>query len=122
LNNPALDLGPLLDEAADPILVLDPLAGRFVAANAAGCTLLGYTLEELLATPVSRVHPCELQRLEELVSEVLRSGRSSVTMLTCRTRSGDHLPAEMSLSTFEKHGRTYVLALVQDRSEHRARE
>ena len=122
MNEPVFDLDPVLAEAVDPALVLDPLEGRFVAANAAGCALLGYTLDELLATPVSRVHPCELQRLEELVSEVLSTGHCSATMLTCRTRSGDHLPAEMSLSTFETHGRTYVLALVQDRSEHRRRD
>jgi len=120
LSEPAFDLDHLLEEAADPVLVLDPLEGRFVAANAAGCALLGYTFEELLATPVSQVHPCELQRLEELVGEVMITGHRSAIMLTCRTRSGDYLPAEMSLSTFERRGRTYVLALVRDRSEHRA--
>ena len=54
----------LLDQASDAAFVLDPLEDRILAANEAGCALLGYTLEELLETPVSRIHPGELPQLQ----------------------------------------------------------
>ena len=39
---------------------MDPEHNRILAANDAGCALLGYTREELLETPISRIHPAEL--------------------------------------------------------------
>ncbi len=45
------------DQVGDPAFIIDPFGDRILAANRAGCALLGYTREELLATPVSHVHP-----------------------------------------------------------------
>ena len=84
-------------------------------------TLLGYTREELLATPISRIHPAELPSLSELLERVLRDGRASTIKLTCRTKSGTFLPTEISLHKLELDGETRILGLVQDRSEHRQR-
>ena len=109
----------LFEHASDPAFVLDPLDDRFLAANPAGCAVLGYTLEELLVTPVSRIHPGELAQLQDFVGSVLRDGRGSTIKLTCRTSVGEFLPTEMSLWVFANDGRTCVLALVHDRSEHR---
>jgi PAS domain S-box-containing protein len=112
----------LLDQANDAAFILDPLEDRILAANAAGCALLGYTLEELLDTPISRIHPGELPQLRDFVSGVLREGHGSTITLTCRTRSGQYLPTEMTLWAFDGNGpRVCILALIRDRSEHRAR-
>ena len=94
---------------------------RFRAANAAGCDLLGFTRQELLETPVSRIHAGELEQLQAFVGHVLRRGHGSTITLACRARQGDRLPIEMSLSAFESGGRVLVLGLVDDRSEHRVR-
>ena len=111
----------LLDQASDAAFILDPLEDRILAANEAGCAMLGYTLEELLETPVSEIHPGELPQLQDFVGEVLRDGHGSTITLTCRTRSGRYLPTEMTLWAFDGGARVYVLALIRDRSEHRAR-
>ena len=111
----------LLDQASDAAFILDPLEDRILAANEAGCAMLGYTLEELLDTPVSRIHPGELPQLRDFVSGVLREGHGSTIALTCRTRLGQYLPTEMTLWAFGDGPRVYVLALIHDRSEHRAR-
>ena len=116
-----LNLDDVFDSAADPAFVLDPIAGRFVAANRAGCALLGYTHEDLLETPVARIHPGELAQLREFVGTVLTAGHGSTVALTCRTRRGTCLPVELSLAAFEHDGRTLLLGLVHDRSEHRQR-
>lgn len=104
------------DEAA---YVMDPEHSQILAANDAGCALLGYTREELLATPISSIHPAEASDLVELLERVLRDRRASTIKLTCRTKQGMFLPTEISLHAVELDGKTRILGLVQDRSEHR---
>jgi PAS domain S-box-containing protein len=111
----------LFEHADDPVFVLDPFEDRIVAANRAASAMLGYTREELLATPVSHVHPGELPRLRELVERVMKEGQGSTVTLTCRTKPGNFLPAEIAMTAFDGGGRVHILALVQDRSEHRRR-
>ena len=105
----------------EPAYVMDPEHNRILAANDAGCALLGYTREELLETPISRIHPAELAELSELLERVLKHGRASTVKLTCRTKHGAFLPTEISLHALELDGQIRILGLVQDRSEHRQR-
>ena len=109
----------MFEHASEPAYVMDPSQNCIVAANDAGCTLLGYTRDELLATPISRIHPSEAAELSELLERVLREGRGSTIALTCRTKHGTFLPTEISLHALELDGRTRILGLVHDRSEHR---
>jgi chemotaxis family two-component system sensor kinase Cph1 len=109
----------LFESSRDPAYVIDPLDDRIVAANRAGCTMLGYSREELLTTPVSQIHPAELPQLLDFLDQVVRDGRGSSIKLTCRTKGGRFLPTEMSLHAFECDGRLRILGLVQDRSDHR---
>jgi PAS domain S-box-containing protein len=109
----------LFEESTDPAYVVDPLEDRMLAVNRAGCAMLGYTRDELLQLPVSRVHPAELPQFREFLENVLRDGRGSTIKLTCRTKSGTFLPTEMSLVALSSNGRAYILGLVRDRSEHR---
>jgi len=111
----------LFEESSDSAYLMDPIAGRILDANRAGCAMLEYTREELLATPVSEIHPAERAQLREFVDRVLRERRGSTIKLTCRTKSGVYLPTEMTFHAFESDDRLYVLGLVQDRSEHRMR-
>jgi PAS domain S-box-containing protein len=111
----------LFEESPEPAYVIDPTADRILAANAAGCAMLGYTHEELLRTPVSQIHPAELSQMSDFLERVLSEGRASTIKLTCRTKIGAFLPTEMSLHAFENDGRLRILGLVQDRSEHRER-
>ena len=111
--------GTVFEHANEPAYVMDPEHSRILAANDAGCVLLGYTREELLETPISRIHPSELVELSELLERVLRNGRASTIKLTCRTKNGTFLPTEISLHKLEIEGKTRILGLVQDRSEHR---
>jgi PAS domain S-box-containing protein len=114
-------VGTVFECGNEPAYVMDPESDRILAANAAGCALLGYSSEELLETPISRIHPAELAELSELLERVLRDGRASTIKLTCRTKQGMFLPTEISLYALEIDGRLRILGLVQDRSEHRER-
>jgi chemotaxis family two-component system sensor kinase Cph1 len=109
----------VFEHSLDPAYVMDPEHNRILAANDAGCALLGYTRAELLETPISRIHPSELAELSELLERVLKHGRASTIKLTCRTKHGTFLPTEISLHALELGGQIRILGLVQDRSEHR---
>lgn len=109
----------VLEQLADPAYLLDPVEDRFVAANASGCALLGYSLLELRKTPISRIHPGELTQLGDFVERVLREGHGTTSALTCRTRWGGYLPTEIALHAFGHEDHVYLLALIHDRSEHR---
>jgi two-component system, chemotaxis family, sensor kinase Cph1 len=111
----------VFEHSPEPAYVMDPEHNRILAANDAGCSLLGYTREELLETPISRIHPAELAELSELLERVLSHGRASTIKLTCRTKGGTFLPTEISLHALKIDGRLRILGLVQDRSEHRQR-
>jgi chemotaxis family two-component system sensor kinase Cph1 len=111
----------LFEESSDSAYLMDPIAGRILDANRAGCEMLEYTREELLATPVSEIHPSEHAQMREFVDRVLRERRGSTIKLTCRTKTGVYLPTEMTFHAFKSGGCLYVLGLVQDRSEHRRR-
>jgi PAS domain S-box-containing protein len=111
--------GTVFEYSSEPAYVMDPQHSCILAANDAGCELLGYTREELLVTPIARIHPSEMPELSELLERVLRNGRASTIKLTCRTKQGTFLPTEISLHALEIEGRTRILGLVQDRSEHR---
>src|SRR5437763_1709247 len=67
----------LFEASSEPAYIVDPREDRVLAANQAGCAMLGYTHEELLATPVSHIHPAELPQLSEFLDRVLRDGQSS---------------------------------------------
>ena len=113
--------GTCFEHSTEPAYVMDPDHSCVLAANDAGCALLGYTREELLRTPISSIHPAELAQLGELLGQVRRDGRASTIKLTCRTKQGTFLPTEISLHALEIGGRLRILGLVQDRSEHRQR-
>jgi chemotaxis family two-component system sensor kinase Cph1 len=111
----------LFEGTDEPAYLMDPGQGRIIAANDAGCTMLGYTRAELLETPISQIHPAELAELSELLERVLRDQRASTIKLTCRTKQGTFLPTEISLHAVQLGDALRILGLVQDRSEHRHR-
>lgn len=111
--------GQLFEESSDPAFIVDPLGDQILAANRAGCALLGYSREELLATPVSHIHPADLPQLREFFNRVLEHGQGSTIKLTCRTKRGTFLPIEMALFAFGSDGHLRILGLLHDRSEHR---
>jgi PAS domain S-box-containing protein len=111
--------GTVFEDAAEPAYVMDPGHDCILAANDAGCALLGYTRDELLETPIACIHPAELPELSALLERVLRDGRASTITLTCRTKQGTFLPTEISLHALNVDGELRILGLVRDRSEHR---
>jgi len=109
----------VLDAAHDAIFVIDPAEDAILDCNRRAADLLGFTREELLSLPVSFVHPQEMERVQAFAREVYREGRGWTDALTCRTKAGRRLAAEMSASVTELGGRPAMIAFVRDVTEER---
>lgn len=115
-------LSKIFDYSNDAIFVIDPESDEILDANPRACRMLGYSREVLLSLPVSTVHPEEMDRLRAFVDSVRRRGHGSTDELTCTTRTGHVLPAEMSASVVEFEGRPCIIAMVRDITERRQAE
>jgi PAS domain S-box-containing protein len=109
----------ILDTAHEAIYVVDPAADQIIDANPAACAMLHYRHDELLATPISRIHPAEMPQMTAFAQAALRDGESWTISMTCRTKNGIFLPTEMTLFALDTGHRVYVIGLVHDRSDHR---
>ena len=106
----------------DGIIVIDPDEDRILLANPRAAQLLGYSGDELLATPISRIHPDEMQRLRSFAASVFREGAGWTNELSCVTKSGKVLAAEISASIVQIDGRVCLVAFVRSVQQRREAE
>ena len=107
------------EELYDPALVIDPTSGEILVANRAAIALLGYSPEELGRLTPSDIHPHELPRLEAFLAAVRAHGRWTGDDLSCRTKSGQRVPAELRATELELEGRSCIVVLIHDRRQDR---
>ncbi len=112
----------VFEHSNDAIFVIDAGTDDILDANTRACDMLGYTREELLALRVSSVHPDEMPRLKAFADSVLREGSGWTAELTCLSKTGRRLAAEISASAIDVAGRACVLAMVRDVTERRRAE
>ncbi len=106
----------------DAIFVLDPARNEILDVNPRTCSMLGYSREELLSLPISAVHPREMPKLLAFAKSVFEQRSGWTDELTCLTRSGKTLPAEISASVIDMAGRRCIIALVRDITERKRME
>ena len=112
----------IFEYSNDAILVIDPARDAILDANPRACAMLGYSPEELLSIPISAVHPQEMEILQAFAQEVFERGRGWTNELSCMTKSGQELPAEISASTVDVAGNKHIIAMVRDMTERRQAE
>lgn len=104
----------LFAEIAEPSLLVEMTTGRIVAANPASCAMLGYSREEMGEITPADLHPHELARLDAFFAHVRREGRWADGNMSCRTRDGLLVPAEIRAFLIEVGGQPHVLTLLRD--------
>lgn len=112
----------IIEYSNDAIFLIDLERNQILDANPTACRMLGYSRNEILALSLSAIHPQEMPQLRQFARSVLARGAGWTDELSCRTKHGTFLPAEISASMVEIDGRTCVLALVRDTSERREAE
>lgn len=112
----------VFEELYDPAFLIDPAEGRFVGANEAACAFLGYAPAELLALTPADIHPHEIPRLDAFLRSVTENMRWATDDLSCRSKEGTLIPAQVRASLVTLEGRTYIVAIVRDRREEQLAE
>jgi len=112
----------IFDHSNDAIFVLDPEADEVLDVNSKACSMLGYSREELLSMPITAIHPNEMPELLAFTRSVFKKGSGWTNELTCLTKTGNTLPAEISASVINISERTYMIALVRDITDRKRAE
>ena len=106
----------LFDTANDGFIILD-LKGNIREINRTAHERLGYTREELLGKPISRLHPPEITAdVPRRIQEVLRHGHAVLESTNVR-KDGSLVPTEVSASLVELDGEPCIFGVVRDISE-----
>jgi len=106
----------IFDHSNDAIMVLDPAADRILMANQKACDLLEYTHEKMLSLPVSAIHSQDMPLVKEFIQSVIRKGHGWTDKLSCTTKTGRCIPAEISASLYpqaDAPDRTRIIVLVR---------
>ncbi|AHK78191.1 hypothetical protein M911_02290 [Ectothiorhodospira haloalkaliphila] len=117
IANSEQGIAQLFEELYDPAFLIDPAQERFVGANAAACRFLGYSAEEFTQLTPTDIHPHEIPRLDAFVVSVHEHGRWVADDLSCRTRDGSLVPAQVRATEVCIGGHVYILTVVRDRRE-----
>lgn len=112
----------IFEHSNDAIIVIDAVQDEILDVNLKACKMLGYSREELLTMPISAIHPQEMSRLLAFAKSVSRKGEGWTDELTCLTKTGQFLPAEISASIIDMSGRSCMIALVRDISKRKRAE
>lgn len=104
----------LFDGMQDPAVILDPNTGRIRAANKAASGMLGYSQENLVNMTAMDIHPHELPRLRQFLTDVTQKGAWLRDDLSCRTSDGILVPAEIRSTSFASGKSEYILAIIRD--------
>jgi len=104
----------LFDGMQDPAVILEAPGGRIRAANKAAANLLGYPQDMLVGMTAMDIHPHEQPRLRQFLAEVQRRGAWLRDDLSCRTRDGELVPAEIRSTAFDVGDGQHVLAIIRD--------
>jgi len=101
----------------DAIFIIHPERDKIIDVNPRACSKLEYSREELLSMPITAIHPDEMPELIAFSKSVLEQGEGWTDELSCLTKSGKVLPAEISASVIDIDGRSCMIALVRDITE-----
>jgi PAS domain S-box-containing protein len=104
----------LLGQIPNPTFTVDPQRDCIVDANAAACTLLGYTRDELIGrVRLSDIHPDEMPQFLELRAQVYRDGSAHTDELNCLTAEGRSLPVRiLATLVHDQQGHKLVRVIV----------
>jgi two-component system, cell cycle sensor histidine kinase and response regulator CckA len=110
----------LLETSIDPIAVLAD-DGTFVFASPGYEALVGWRSDELLGmNSLELVHPDDLARVDEAVSDLRRAGQAQVEGVRIRRADGSYAYVAGSGRTLElRDGSTYLVTFAHDLTESR---
>jgi two-component system cell cycle sensor histidine kinase/response regulator CckA len=110
-----------VDRAADSVFWADP-QGHLVLVNDSACRLFGYSEEELLAMNVLDLDPSASAELQSANWERMKKEGTFTFETTCRTKSGDIRPVEVTVNYLQFDGTEYNCVFARDITERKQME
>ena len=116
----------IFETSNDPILLLEVLPGgmpgHFLDVNEVAIKKLGYTKEELLSLPVTRINSPELNlKLPAILQELVKKGYSTFED-EIMTKSGAMLPVEANVQLVKIHDLPVIITIARDITERKKAE
>ena len=112
-----------LDGSPDLIVLIDPVAVRFVDANETACRMLGYTREELLRVPPEQAVGVPREQLKQEYARMIDGGDAAGGMVGLyRRKDGSAFPFESRRQVVRSAEGVLIAAISRDISERVAAE
>ncbi|HRX33905.1 MAG TPA: PAS domain S-box protein [Methanoregulaceae archaeon] len=102
-----------VERATEQIFWLDT-RGRFIYANEAACTTLGYGSDELLLLTMADIDRKMDREAWSLLVEELRQKKESMRSSRHTRKDGTEFPVEITFNYFESQGRGVIFAYSRD--------
>jgi PAS domain S-box-containing protein len=113
----------IFDNANDGILLADEETKKFYTSNNTACQMLGYSLEEIKKLGVPDIHPKEdLPYVIEQFEKQVRREIAVAKDLPVKRKDGSIFYADVNTSLIILAGRTYLLGIFRDVTEHKRAE
>ncbi|MDD5502752.1 MAG: PAS domain S-box protein, partial [Candidatus Thermoplasmatota archaeon] len=113
----------IFDRANDGILLADVETKKFYSGNITVCQILGYDLEEIKNLGVADIHPKE--NVPYIMEQFERQARKEIAVakdIPVKRKDGSVFYADVNTSLVTLAGRTYLLGVFRDITEHRKAE
>lgn len=109
----------VFEHCSDAIALLDPYGDRFGDLNIAVCQLLGYTRQELLVLPVSKLFGHQMADLVVFSQAVLEKGKGWTDELSCNCKSGERIELDITGTTLSIKGQLQIILVLREQSRQR---
>jgi PAS domain S-box-containing protein/putative nucleotidyltransferase with HDIG domain len=107
----------LIEQAGDGIFVANP-QGRYIDVNPSGCTMLGYTREEILNMTMKDLASPQSQSKTPLRLPELRAGKSITSERTLVAKNGTLIPVEISGKALDNGNFLGIVRDITERKHH----
>lgn len=107
----------LFESANDAVLILEYDGRTVVEGNVNASNLFGYSTAELPGTDLHSLYPDDTELVEDIWRELSANKAARSKNLSCRTREGRDLPADIAFSLISTNGGDLVLAVIRDMSD-----
>jgi len=112
-----------LDASRDNVFLIDREQMRFIDANRAACSDLGFERDELLKLGPQDIEPLySREQLAEKFDEVIEKNVTGVIETVHRRKDGSEFPVEVILCPLKSDGRDIMVAVARDITDRKRAE
>jgi PAS domain S-box-containing protein len=109
------------ESANDALFIID-MQGKILDTNTVAYERLGYTKDELLSLPLSRLdHPSFIDMIPERIARLKQFGRISVESMHVR-KDGSVMPVEINAKTMDLNGQDVIISVIRDITDRKETE